>query len=69
MGEMPLRHGIGLLGFSGAAVSACLWWLQPELAWYAGLSGALHGLWIGCIFYGLQHAANVSPRSRLHYLA
>jgi rhomboid family GlyGly-CTERM serine protease len=67
-GELPLRHGIGLLAFSGMAISACLWWLHPELAWYAGLSGVLHGLWAGCVFYGLLHTANTSPRSRLPYL-
>lgn len=64
-GELPLRHGIGLLAFSGVAISAALWWLHPELVWYAGLSGVLHGLWAGCAFYGLQHS---SPQSRLSYL-
>jgi len=68
-GELPLRHGIGLLGFSGAAISACLWWLHPELVWYAGLSGVLHGLWAGCTFYGLQRTSDASPRKRLPYLA
>lgn len=24
-----------------------LWFLEPDLAWYVGLSGALHGLWAG----------------------
>lgn len=24
-------------------ISACLWWLSPELQWYAGLSGLIHG--------------------------
>lgn len=46
--DLPLRHGAGLLTASAAGVSALLWWLQPELAWYAGMSGALHGLWAGC---------------------
>jgi len=67
-GELPLRHGIGLLGFSGMTISAALWWLYPELAWYAGLSGVLHGLWAGCAFYGLRHTTNASLRSRLPYL-
>ncbi len=68
-GELPLRHGIGLFGFSGAAISACLWWLHPELVWYAGLSGVLHGLWAGCAFYGLKHTSDASPQSRFPYLA
>ena len=65
-GELPLRHGIGLLGFSAAATSAALWWLHPELIWYAGLSGVLHGLWAGCALSGLRLA---SPRLRLTCLA
>jgi rhomboid family GlyGly-CTERM serine protease len=68
-GELPLWHGIGLFGFSGAAISACLWWGHPELVWYAGLSGVLHGLWAGCAFYGLKHTSEASPQSRLPYLA
>ena len=66
-GELPLRHGIGLLIFSGATISVCLWWLRPELVSYAGLSGVLHGLWAGCACYGLRHTTHVSLRSRLPY--
>ncbi len=51
-GDMPVVHGLGLFGMAALAVSALLWWLQPELAWYAGLSGALHGLWAGCAVAG-----------------
>jgi rhomboid family GlyGly-CTERM serine protease len=29
---------------SVAAVDAGLWWLSPEVIWYAGASGALHGV-------------------------
>ncbi len=64
-GELPLLYGIGLLGFSGLAISTALWWLHPELAWYAGLSGVLHGLWAGCVFYGLHFT---SRQPRLLYL-
>jgi rhomboid family GlyGly-CTERM serine protease len=52
-GELPLRHGFGLFVFSAVAISAALWWLHPELLWYAGLSGVLHGLWSGCVLCGL----------------
>lgn len=68
-GALPLRHGIGLLGFSGMAISASLWWLHPELLWYAGLSGALHGLWAGCVLFGLRPATEAPLRPRLLYLA
>jgi len=68
-GALPLRHGIGLFGFSGMAISTLLWWLHPELVWYAGLSGALHGLWAGCVLFGLRSATEAPLRSRLPYLA
>ena len=66
--ELPLRQGIGLLVFTGVTISACLWWLHPELATYAGLSGVLHGLWAGCALYGLQYTSEKSLRARLPYL-
>jgi len=28
-----------------AAIDAGLWWLAPQVQWYAGISGLLHGLW------------------------
>jgi len=68
-GTMPLRHGFGLMGFSAAAIGMALWWLHPELEWYAGLSGALHGLWAGCALYGLTSAFDFWPRSFTAWLA
>jgi rhomboid family GlyGly-CTERM serine protease len=50
--DLPVAHGLGLLGSAIIGVSASLWWLQPELAWYAGLSGVLHGMWAGCALAG-----------------
>lgn len=50
--RLPWLHGSALLLFSAAGTSFLLWWLHPELAWYAGLSGALHGLWAGCALSG-----------------
>ncbi len=64
-GGLPIRHGIGLLVFSAVLIDFCLWWLQPELVWYVGMSGILHGLWAGCALYGLQHT--VLPQSRFVY--
>ena len=66
-GALPLRHGIGLFVFSGLVISACLWWLNPELASYVGLSGVLHGLWSGCVFFGLLQACNPFHRPCLPY--
>jgi rhomboid family GlyGly-CTERM serine protease len=50
--SLPWAHGCGLLFFSATGTSALLWWFHPELAWYAGLSSALHGLWAGCALSG-----------------
>ena len=35
-----------VLLFSAIAISLGLYWLHPELSWYVGLSGVLHGLFI-----------------------
>ena len=31
---------------SMAAIDAGLWWWTPDVQWYAGFSGLLHGLWL-----------------------
>lgn len=40
---------LGLILASSLAVDAGLWFLQPELQWYVGLSGVLHGLFAGLL--------------------
>lgn len=45
---------------SACAVGLGLWWLEPKLAWYAGASGALHGLFMA----GIVLAANASRMLR-----
>ncbi|MDH3400337.1 MAG: rhombosortase [Chromatiales bacterium] len=40
---------LGLIVASSLAVDAGLWFLQPELEWYVGLSGVLHGLFAGLL--------------------
>ena len=40
---------LGLLLASLLAVDAGLWFLRPELQWYVGLSGLLHGLFAGLL--------------------
>lgn len=39
---------------SALAVSAGLYWLYPKVVWYAGASGALHGLFAGGALLGLN---------------
>ncbi len=38
-----LRGAVALL-CSAISIDAGLWWLQPRVEWYVGLSGVLHGL-------------------------
>jgi rhomboid family GlyGly-CTERM serine protease len=42
-----LSAGAWLLVALGSlvAIDAGLWWLAPQVQWYAGISGLLHGLW------------------------
>lgn len=46
--DLPIMHGVGILLASALGIDALLWHLHPALAHYAGLSGALHGLWSAC---------------------
>ncbi|RMG50734.1 MAG: rhombosortase [Gammaproteobacteria bacterium] len=40
-----------------AAISGALLWLHPEVAWYRGLSGALHALWAAALVPALRARA------------
>ena len=42
--RLPLRTWSGAALLSAAAVGLGLWALAPEVGWYVGLSGVLHGL-------------------------
>lgn len=60
--DMPAWQGAGLMTVGSLGVSALLFTFHPELAWYAGLSGALHCLWAGCALLGcLKGDANLKP--------
>jgi rhomboid family GlyGly-CTERM serine protease len=39
------RDWAWVLAASLVAIDAGLWWLTPGIAWYAGISGLLHGAW------------------------
>ncbi len=49
-----LGYWLWVIVLSASAVGMGLWWLNPELRWYVGLSGALHGLMIGGIFLEMR---------------
>jgi rhomboid family GlyGly-CTERM serine protease len=61
--DLHWRHGAGLLVFSALGVSAALLAWHPDIAWYAGLSGILHGLWAGCALYGIGTATSAPHTS------
>lgn len=45
--ELTAKEQLSLLLVSALGVSEMLLILQPQLLWYAGISGVLHGLWSG----------------------
>ena len=47
--ELPVRHGVAVVASSAIAVSLLLWTFQPQVQWYAGLSGLVHALWAACV--------------------
>jgi rhomboid family GlyGly-CTERM serine protease len=55
--DLDWRHGNALMLFAALGTSCSLLAWHPELAWYAGLSGMLHGVWAGCALHGLRPAA------------
>jgi rhomboid family GlyGly-CTERM serine protease len=59
--DLPVRHGAGALAAGGLAASALLFRFHPELAWYAGMSGAAHGLWAACALAGLFPQSRLAP--------
>lgn len=43
--EYTPRQWLIIILLSVAAIDAGLWWLQPNVLWYVGASGLLHGVW------------------------
>lgn len=46
--ELELLDACLLWAGTAAGTACLLWWCAPEIQWYAGLSGLLHGMWAGC---------------------
>ena len=49
-----IGYWLWVLAVSAFAVGAGLWLLNPELRWYVGLSGALHGLMLAGIMRDMR---------------
>lgn len=67
--DMPVDHALTLLMASALGVSLLLWIIQPQLGWYAGMSGVLHGLWAGCAGAALLRKKNIFYLGALLLLA
>ncbi len=50
---------MSLCVFSALAISSLFWLFEPQLLWYAGLSGVLHGLWAGMALLGWMRTRRV----------
>lgn len=48
---------IATLIISAIVVNAGLWWLSPEVAWYVGISGVLHGLLGAGVIFSYRNQA------------
>jgi rhomboid family GlyGly-CTERM serine protease len=53
-----------LILVSALGTSVLLWCCEPDVRWYAGLSGLLHGLWAGAALY-----VCLARRSAIHACA
>jgi rhomboid family GlyGly-CTERM serine protease len=58
--ELPPARQATLLAASALGTSLLLWLAAPQVAWYRGASGALHGLFAGAAVLWL--AASARPR-------
>ncbi len=67
--DMAMEHALTLLLVSALGVSLLLWINQPQLRWYAGMSGVLHGLWAGCAGAALLRKKNIFYLAALLLLA
>lgn len=43
--ELQPQRWLLVLACSSAAIDAGLWWGEPQVQWYVGISGLLHGAW------------------------
>ena len=67
--ELALADACALLLWTATGTSLLLWWFAPEVDWYAGLSGVLHGLWAGCALAWLCRTGDRVPAAALLLLA
>lgn len=67
--ELALAEVCTLAVGTAAGISLCLWWFSPQIHWYVGLSGVLHGLWTGCALAWFCRTGDWSAAAALLLLA
>lgn len=67
--ELGLAEACALCLGSAVGTSLLLGWLSPEIQWYAGLSGVLHGLWSGCALAWFFRTGDLRAAAALVLLA
>lgn len=48
--DFSVAFWLALLVFDSIALALCLYWFKPDLYWYVGLSGSLHGLFAAGLY-------------------
>lgn len=52
--ELSPLHWLAVVLASMLAIDAGLWWLTPQIQWYIGVSGVLHGIWAAGAIAGMR---------------
>lgn len=67
--ELRLGDGVMLALWSASGIGLLLWWCSPQIVWYVGFSGVLHGLWAGCALAWFCRTRQLAPAAALLLLA
>ena len=52
--QFSARRWLAIAAASIAAIDAGLWWLRPQIDWYVGASGLLHGILAAGFYAGVR---------------
>ncbi len=69
LARWPEAAIVSLAVASALGTSVLLWFCEPGLQWYTGLSGLLHGLWAGAALQGCLRRQGWLPAGALAALA
>ena len=63
------RYWLGVVALSMLAIDAGFWWLEPQLKWYVGASGLLHGVMAAGTLCLLQDRDRIAIPTAVIFLA